>query len=140
MHSSHAASRREFCKGFIKNAAKEFPWQWVFPAKQLTYDSKRGEYRHSHLHETQVQRAIRRAVSAGHLSKRASAHTFCHSVASHLLQGHYDIRTIRELLGYSDVRTIMIYTHTVKSIAIIISPVTKYINLLSQDSANTGFT
>ncbi len=101
-----------------KNVAKEFIWQWFFPARQLTYLQKTEEYRRYHLHETHLQKAIKEAVGKAGIYKRASAHTFRHSFASHLLQANYDIRTIQELLGHSDVRTTMIYTHTVKSVTI----------------------
>ena len=98
-----------------KNAPKELAWQWFFPAKELTFVADANEYRRYHLHETHVQKAIKRAVGRSKILKRATAHTFRHSFASHLLQANYDIRTIQELLGHSDVRTTMIYTHTVKS-------------------------
>jgi len=98
-----------------KNCAMEFVWQWFFPAKILTFVPETSEYRRYHLHERHVQKAIQRAVNKAKLCKRATAHTFRHSFASHLLQANYDIRTIQKLLGHSDVRTTMIYTHTIKS-------------------------
>ena len=101
-----------------KNAARELIWQWFFPARELTHVPETGEYRRYHVHETSVQKVLRTAVRKAGVPKRVTPHTFRHSFASHLLQANYDIRTIQELLGHSDVRTTMIYTHTVKSTTI----------------------
>ncbi len=98
-----------------KNASKELVWQWVFPAKTLTLVPDKNEHRRYHLHESVFQKTLREAVRKAQIPKRVTAHTFRHSFASHLLLHNYDIRTIQEMLGHSDVRTTMIYTHTVKS-------------------------
>lgn len=97
------------------SAAKDFIWQWLFPQKTLTPIPGTKELRRYHLHETHVQRALYEAVRRARLTKRVSSHTFRHSFATHLLQANYDIRTIQELLGHSDVKTTMIYTHCVPS-------------------------
>lgn len=96
------------------NASREWIWQYVFPSVQLSADPRSGETRRHHLDESGLQRAVRRAAAASGINKRVTCHTFRHSFATHLLENHYDIRTVQELLGHKDVRTTMIYIHVLQ--------------------------
>jgi integron integrase len=97
-----------------RGAAREWRWQYVFPARDLSRDPRSGRIQRHHVDEATIQKAVKVAVTRVGLTKRASSHTFRHSFATHALQRGADIRTVQELLGHEDVSTTMIYTHVLR--------------------------
>ncbi len=124
--------RKENCNGVelpfalekkYPDAGKEWNWFWLFPSSKLSIDPRSNTIRRFHLYPSTLQKAFHSAVKKTQIHKHASIHSLRHSFATHLIEKGYDIRTIQELLGHSNVSTTMIYTHVAeKNKLSVISP------------------
>ena len=92
-------------------AGLEWDWQYIFPSSKRSKSPYSDAIERHHADQSGVQRAVKVAIKKVGINKHASCHTFRHSFATHLLETGYDIRTVQELLGHSNVKTMMIYTH-----------------------------
>lgn len=99
-----------------KDAAKQLKWQYLFPARSISFDKRENTTRRHHINDININRAIKKSIDLCSIHKRVTANTFRHSYATHMLQNGTDIRSIQELLGHKSIETTMIYTHVVKEL------------------------
>ncbi len=109
-------------------AAKQWGWQYVFPAKKLSKDSRSNKLRRHHVLESGLQKAVKKEVQNAGIAKMVSCRTFRHSFATHLLENGVNIHVVQELMGHADVKTTEIYTHVMeKDISVVSSPLDQLI-------------
>ncbi|MBL7081800.1 MAG: integron integrase [Candidatus Omnitrophica bacterium] len=99
------------------HAAKEWGWQYVFPARALSVDPRSGKIRRHHIHPSSIQKTVKNATRKAGIAKHASVHTLRHSFATHLLMNGVNIREIQELLGHKNIETTMVYTHVLRDMS-----------------------
>jgi integron integrase len=95
-------------------AAREWEWQFVFPASKRSLDPRTGLIGRHHLNGSVPQRTLKQAIRSAGITKQGGPHTLRHSLAAHLLEDGWDVRRVQTLLGHRDLRTTMIYMHVLR--------------------------
>lgn len=108
VHMPYALSKK------YPNHAKSLNWKFIFPSGKRAIDPRDKQEKRHHLHPSALEKHLRAAVEKSRVRKKVTCHTFRHTFATQLLESGYDIRTVQELLGHSDIRTTQIYTHVLR--------------------------
>ncbi|TWT50659.1 Tyrosine recombinase XerD [Rubripirellula amarantea] len=120
------------------SAHSDFRWQYLFASSRLSKDPRTGRFHRHHLHSDTFPQHLRVAVERAKLTKHVTSHTFRHCYATHLLWTGTDIRRIQILLGHSDVKTTMIYTHVDNRVGpVVVSPLDR-LRVEESSSAYSG--
>lgn len=101
----------ESLKRKYPSAPMEKAWQYIFPAKKLSIDTRSTALIQQHRLVSFLQKAVKRAGAKAGIMNNASPQTFRHSFATHLLEDGYDIHIVQKLLGHKTMRTTMRYKH-----------------------------
>lgn len=118
------------------NANKEFAWFWLFPALSYSQDPRTGIVRRHHMHESNLQREIKKYRIESGIQKHIKPHTFRHSFATHLLMNGTDINTVQKLLGHKNIETTMIYLHVLEMSSFKVqSPLDKITNQTNREES-----
>lgn len=110
------------------HAHREFQWQFLFASSRFSRDPKTLRLHRHHILADTFSTHLRRSIGRAEINKHVTSHTFRHCFATHLLWSGTDIRTIQTLLGHSDIKTTLIYTHVpCRSDRTIISPLDRLV-------------
>lgn len=97
----------------MPRAGEEWPWQWVWPSRELSRDPRSGIRRRHHTHETGFQKAVKAAGESAGLSRRVHPHLFRHAFASAFLMNGGAIHELKELMGHASIQTTEVYLHVI---------------------------
>ncbi|MEM9282091.1 MAG: tyrosine-type recombinase/integrase [Verrucomicrobiota bacterium] len=108
------------------DAARDLRWQFIFPGRNIiSMEDLDGRLGRWHITASAVERAFKRARARAGITKKGGVHMLRHTFATSQMARNVDVRTIQQLLGHSDLKTTMIYTH-VAGLDSVVPPLAAY--------------